>query len=135
MADWDPDKDKREYYRHALTGDLAWLVKRGGREHMKMDRPDFDHTVAVYRDDAGNIKGWVPEKEPAPLLSQQAAIIAFEADRALGRYTGDRSKAKSWIDLREEDRRKWIEDGPTCPPGPRRDLYRAIVKALGPHTR
>lgn len=135
MADFDPKPNDREYYRHALTDDLGWLVKRNNREHMKYDRPEFDHTMAVYRDDQGAIKGWVPEKEPAPLLSQQAAIVAFEADRALGRFTGDRSKVKAWIDLREEDRRKWIEDGPTCPPGPRRDLYRAVMKALEPFTR
>jgi hypothetical protein len=134
-SNWDPPKNQREFVRHRLTGDLGWLVRRDGREHVKYDRPDHDQTVPVRRDDKGNFLDWVREKEPAPLTSYQVAIVAYEADRALDRYLGNLRRPKAWIDMSEDDRRRWANDGPKDESGPRRKVFDAIAEALEPFTK
>ena len=131
---WDPKESQREFYRHRLTGDLGWLVRRENREAIKYDRPDHDQWVPVRRDNLGAIIDWVAESPPAPLTLHQAAIIAYEADRALDRFLGNVRKSKAWIDMGEDFRRKWVTDGPPEKGGVRRLLFDAIVEALDPFT-
>lgn len=133
--DFDPEKRNRNYYRHEMTGDLGWVVRRDHREHMKYDRgADTDLTVAIRRDDKGAVVGWVPEKEPAPLTRFQAAVVAHAADRELFRFTGQPGKAKAWIDLSEEKRRDWIQSGPKEEGTMRQEVYDAVMEALDAYT-
>jgi hypothetical protein len=131
---WDPPKAQREYVRHAMNGDLGWIVRRDNREHVRYDRGEHDQTVLLRRDAKGELIDWVREKEPAPLTGYQVAIVAYEANRALDRYLGAVNKPKVWIELSEEERRTWAAKGPR-ESGPRKKLYDAIMAALEPLTR
>lgn len=131
---WDPEPAHKEYYRHKLTGDLGWLVRRDGRECIRYDRGDFDQYIAVRRDDKGIID-WQPEAPPAPLNDYHVGMIAFVADNELQRHTGDLGRVKKWLDLREEDRHRWIRQGPPEDSGMRRNVYDAIRTALEPYTK
>lgn len=136
MSDtWDPAPAQRQFFRHRLTGDLGWLVRRDGRESMRFDRGDFDQTVQVRRDDKGGVIDWNPEKPPAPLNDYHVGMIAFVADTELQRHTGDIGRIKKWLDMREEDRNRWIRQGPPDDTGMRRGVYDAIRKALEPYTK
>lgn len=132
---WDPAPTQREYFRHRLTGDLGWLVRREGREAMRFDRGDFDQTVQVRRDDKGVVVDWNAEKPPSPLNDYHVGMIAFVADVELQRHTGDIGRVKKWIDMREEDRLRWIRQGPTEDNPLRRAVYDAIRGALEPYAK
>lgn len=128
--DYDPPREKRRYFRHASTGDLAYLVTRGGKEHIKFDRP-FDPTVMPYRE-----AEWREEPHAEPMAPAQAVQVAFAADKALCGYLGLPLKAKGdWAGLTDKDRSAWLAYGPLTGPVPRKELYDAIRKVLEPFTR
>lgn len=133
---WDPLPAQREFYRHRLTGDLGWLVRREGREHIRYDRgPAFELTIAVRRDDKGAVIDWNQEKAPAPLNDYHLGMIAWQADCELQRHLGEIGRIKQWRDLRQEDRVKWIQEGPQDGSPMRREVYQAIKSALEPFTK
>jgi len=113
----------KQYYRHALTGDLGYLVSRDGRDFIRFDRP-LDPTETLFRPER-----WLPEVEPRPLTTMQVAKIAFEADKYLCAALGMPEKSKApWINLRDDERILWLHTGPTEPV--RQQLYLAIASAL-----
>jgi hypothetical protein len=127
--DYDPPPDKRRYFRHSSTGDLAYLVTRGGKEHIKFDRP-FDPTVMPFRE-----AEWKEEPHAEPMAPGQAVQVAFAADKVLCRYLGLPLKAKTeWAGLNDKERSAWIANGPVAPAA-RQELYAAIRKVLEPYTR
>lgn len=132
---WDPLPAQREFYRHRLTGDLGWLVRREGREAIRYDRGDFDQTIRIQRDDKGAIIDWLPEKPPAPLNDYHLGMIAWQADCELQRHLGELSRIKQWRDMREEERAKWIRSGPDGGSPMRQEVYQAIKTALEPFTK
>jgi hypothetical protein len=121
---WDPEPHKRQYYRNAQTGDRAWLVKRDGKDMVRMDRGPVED-IRVF-----NEREWI---EDAPAMADftdiQIAMVTFEADKALCRQMGDAKKAKrEWLNLSDQQRIKWMEDGPQ--ETRRKKLYLAVKKAL-----
>lgn len=131
---YEPDPRDRQYMRHAQSGDLGWLVRRGGEDHVRYDRVGVDQTVKVTRDVRGVPNNWTPVAPPAPLNTFQVAMIAYEANRLLDRYLGNVNNKKAWIDIDEDKRRDWLEWGPNSP-GIRDDLYKAILKVGEKYTK
>lgn len=107
-GDWDPPAQAREWVTHTKEGSRGWKVKRGGRDYVKLDNPAFDHVI-VYRESE-----WRPEHDHRPLTRWAIAKVAFEADKALCVALGQIALSKrEWIDLKEEARLAWMQDGPT----------------------
>ncbi len=128
-ADWDPPKATRTYLRHAQTGELGWLVRRGGVSVVKLDRPNQEITKRYVQSD------WVAEETQRPLAPIHAARIAFEADRELCRVIGLPLHAKrTWGELREGERQLFLKAGPKDPPA-RVQLFAAIQGAMAPYVR
>jgi hypothetical protein len=132
---WDPHPGNREYFRHRLTGDLGWLVRRENREAMKRDIAGVDSYTLVRRDDKGEVIDWNRETPPAPLNDYHVGMIAFVADNELQRHTGDVGRVKKWLDLKEEERSRWIRQGPPEGHDLRRAVWEAIRQALEPYTK
>lgn len=123
-ADWDPNPAERSYFSHHVTGDVGWLVKREGKDVIKLDRPGVDE-IRTF-----NIGEWLPKSENRPLQPAQLAQIAFMADKQYCLATGDYKRAKTeWLSLSQEQRRAWIEKGPQVDPV-RKALYEAVMGAL-----
>jgi len=133
-ADWDPKPQERQYVRHRMTGDLGWLVTRDGKECVRYDRPNIDHHIAVRRDDKGLMVDWVDEKPPAPLNAHHVAMVAFQTDQELLRHLGEIGKKRAWLDMREEERHRFIKEGPGVG-GIRHDVWLAVQQALEPYTK
>jgi hypothetical protein len=116
--DWDPPPGKRTYYRHAVDGQLGWLVRRGGREMIRLDRGEAEvlrHMVEGQ---------WVPDKEHRPLNKATVAKICHAADRELCFALGEHGKAQpDWNDLKQEEKREWMLVGPKSP------VVRAVIYA------
>lgn len=130
--DWDPKAQERQYVRHARTGDLGWIVRRDGREHVRYDRGELDQTIALKRDDKGALIDWTLEREPAPMTVYQVAFVAYAADSALDKFLGEHGRRKPWMEMNEDERRKWAELGPKDKH--RQRLFTAIFDALQPLT-
>lgn len=129
LADhWDPEPHARVYYRHARTGDLGYLVRREGQDHIRMDRP-MDDSTRTFR--AGE---WLPEHDRRPLTVAQLAQVAFAADLQLCRWMGMHEESKKeWVNLREEERIEWMQHAPKGEVI-RRRLYAGVMAALKPYT-
>jgi hypothetical protein len=123
---FDPLPTDRRYMRHRATGDLGWLVRRQGEDHVKYDRGGVDQTVVAKRDAKGEFTEWSDVAAPAPVNTFQIAMVAYEVNRMLDRYLGNVSPKKPWIDLDEDKRHAWLNDGPQMP-GIRNEMYEAIM--------
>lgn len=128
-GDWDPKPTERAYYRHALTGDLGWLVRREGVEHIRLDRPMTDQVVKYQAEE------WKLDMAPVPLTLAQVAQVAFEAHKKLMYFTGNMDEARwSWgKDLTEEERLTFMKEGPEGEMAQR--LYVGIQVALSKFAR
>jgi hypothetical protein len=122
----DPQLSARVYYRHLETGDRGYLVERDGKPAIKWDRP-------MATDTTHELSKWKLEADATPLFSaHQIAMVAFVADKEACRALGQVDIAnRTWLDLTEKQRHDWMKTGPKAKLGPRRDLYEAVVKALG----
>lgn len=126
--DWDPEPGRRVYVRSMKTGDLGWIVRREGRDRVRLDRPNQLILMEMNAD-------WVFQHDHRPVSHAQIVGIAYEADRALLRLLGDHVKSrKNWMDLTERQRVAWIEQGPSNPPI-RAILYRTIVDSMTEHLK
>lgn len=115
---WDPPPGKRTYYRHTTDGQLGWLVRRGGREMIRLDRGEQECLRHM------NEAEWVPDKEHRPLNKALVAKICHAADRELCFALGEHGKAQpEWNDLKQEEKRDWMLNGPTKP------VIRAVIYA------
>lgn len=123
MKDWDPKPSERTYYRSSLDGQRGYLVKRGGVECIRLDRPAQE---LIEKLDAS----WRLDSQAYPITPHRAAKIAFVADRelcgAIGKYT--ESKV-DWLDLPEKQRIAFMEDGPGDD-GIRDKLFQAVMGTL-----
>lgn len=126
--EWDPLPHERIYYTHVLSGDLGWLVRREGKDVIKLDRPGLDEVRPFSASD------WNLRHEVRPMAPGQVAKVMFEAHKALMLALAIHDKSKvEWADLSPEKRRAWIERGPTKPPIAAA-LYAAIKRTLAPLT-
>lgn len=126
---WDPEPGRRVYVRSMESGDLGWIVRRGGEDKVRLDRPNQE----IIREMNAN---WAFQHDHRPVSTAQIVqMIAYEADRGLLRLLGDHSKSrKNWGDLTDKQRVAWIEQGPSNPPI-RRILYRTIMDSMTEHLR
>jgi hypothetical protein len=123
-AHWDPADHERSYYRHVMTGDLGWMVRRDGKDCIRLDRPNQE-IVKPFRE-----QEWIPEHEHRPITRLQLVQIAYEADRKLCFFLGLHADArKEWASMREQDRLRWAQHGPGAGPG-RQLLFTRIMAAL-----
>lgn len=122
----DPTPDRRTYYRSVATGDRGYMVQRHGADHMKLDRPGVDQTQLF------NAEEWVLEAQSRILPAHEIAQVAFAADRRLCRVLGKLMESrKEWIDLDNEERVRWVKEGPKVPADSMRArVWRAIVNAM-----
>ena len=124
--DWDPEPGQRIYVSSSTTGDMGWIVRRGGRDKVRLDRPNQEITV----DYNGT---WTQVVEHRRASHAQVVMVAFEADKALLKLLGEYQKAKKeFRDLTEKQLAAWIEEGPTQPPI-RAMFYRTVVDFLEEH--
>lgn len=108
--DWDPPEAERIYYRHAVTNDRGWHVRRGGRDMVMLDRPNEE----ILRPLSGH--EWNVDKDFRPLTRMHIAQVAFDADRRLCYHLGIHDIArKEWNDLSEPERIFWMREGPKNP--------------------
>lgn len=121
---WDPNPLEREYFRHAQTGELGWVVGRDGKEMIRLDRGAHEELRVP------NDRDWIAKEDVRPITKAELARIAFAADHQYCIAMGLRELArKDWLSLGDEDRRIWLERGPK-EPETRRRLYLAITKVL-----
>jgi hypothetical protein len=120
---FDPPEYERMYFRHEKTGDLGYIVRRGGKDMIRMDRPNEELIRPMGQ-------SWLPEKEARKMNRSQVAQVAFEADKRLCLFLGDGERARrEWASLSDRERIAWMNRGPKSPL-PRLRLYRSIMTAL-----
>lgn len=123
-ANWDPLPNERTYYSHVMTGDLGWMVRRDGKDCIRLDRPNQE-IVKVFREGE-----WTPNLDHRPITKLQLVQVAYEADRKLCFFLGLHGEARrEWAAMREQDRLKWAAHGPGAGPG-RKLLFAQIMAAL-----
>lgn len=125
---WDPKPDERLLYRHHQTGDLGWLVRRDGRDMIRLDRPQ--EIVKPFRKEE-----WVEENEFKPFNLHQVAVLAFKSDCELARMQGNhKDSRREWMSMPEQKRIQFMQNGPD-ESTLRSELWSAIMKVLKPHAR
>lgn len=131
-AEWDPTPAERTYYRSAKDGQRAYLVRRNGKDMLRLDRPmeEILHPI-----DLENSPEWRPDVTTPPLTPHAIAAVAFAADRALCKATGVQLKSHQteWLSMKEQARIDWMNEGPKTG-DIRDDLYDAIMGTLRPLT-
>lgn len=117
----------KDYVRSTQTGDLGWLVQRDGQTFVQLDRAHEE--LIPYREGS-----WKPDRSVHPFTLWQVAQIAHAADRQLCLYIGlPADSKKSWYDLKEAERSKWMSAGPEGPEL-RKELYKSIRSLFDPLT-
>jgi hypothetical protein len=121
---FEPKEHERTWYRHATTGDRGYSCRRGGKECIRYDRPNIDHTVLHRPHD------WIPDNTPMKIPEAQLVQVAFDADRKLCLLLGRYDLAKrEWIGLTDDQKIKWMRQGPQTPQV-RRKMYLGIMDVL-----
>ena len=123
----DPAPDRRTYFRNIATGDRGYLVERHGATHVKYDRPNVDQTVLYHADK------WTQELATERRFNaHEVAKVAFAADRQLCVSLGLHKTSKvEWHSLPEDERIRWVKEGPKVSPGHlRQRLWVAVVGAV-----
>lgn len=124
---YEPEKRDRIWFRRGLDGQLGYLVRRGGKQMIRLDRPGEEIIKPL--------NGWVEDKEHRPMVRMQAAMIAKSADEQLCKMLGLHDKRRrTWDDLTEEQKFLWANEGPQDPPA-RAAVWDGIMRALEPYMR
>ena len=122
---WDPEPSERKFYRSSVDGQRGYLVRREGKDIIRLDRP-MEEILKPFNE------SWRADMQVYPVSEHQVARIAFIADRALcgvlGRHDLERD---DWLSLHEKARIKWMKEGPNSG-DVRDDLYDAIIGTLRP---
>jgi hypothetical protein len=128
-VDYDPPEGERQYYRKGQQGQRAYLVKKGGRLMLRLDRGA--HVVMLEPFTEGG--AWIPDKGAGIWQRSQIGRVAFEADRALRILQGHPgSQERTWDGLKMAERAKWAT-APDLGNPIRNELYKAIIGVLGKH--
>lgn len=101
---WDPSPAERSWYTHRDTGDRGWLVRRDGRDCIRLDRgPHIDQTQRFG-------PTWVPDTGHRPLNLSQAARVAYAAYQELMRAQGAHGPSqRDWLALSDLERAAWLQ--------------------------
>ena len=127
--DWDPKPSEREWWRHTHTGDRAYRVRRGGRDMVRLDRPNEE-----LLQELGSM--WSRDEYGSLFVPEQIARVAFMADRGMCSLLGLHMESRlTWQELPEKVRQAFIASGPPKSSRARRRIYEAIVEAMKPDTR
>lgn len=120
----DVPHNKRVWYRHRESGDLAYLARVGEKLMLALDRPG-QQILKKLTDD------WVEEHSRYELMPMQRALVALEADKALCKLLGLVPQSRrDWTMMRPVERQAWLENGPDPVNDPVRDRARfALWKA------
>jgi hypothetical protein len=119
---WDPKPNERKYYRSAIDGQRGYLVRRGGEDCVRLDRP-MEELVSPLDG------SWAVDSKLHVMSRHAAAKIAYIADQALCRATGEYGSKKEWIDLGDNERIRFMKDGPDVG-GFRDEFYKGIMGLL-----
>lgn len=123
-GDYDPPKDQRHYVRSTTTGELGWLVTRGGVSRVRLDRPAQEVLRPWHPNE------WQAEQERRPLSRMHGARVAFAADRELCAQLGLGGLARrEWGKVSELERQRFMTDGPTDRPE-RAALFKKVWEGL-----
>jgi hypothetical protein len=116
--------------RNVHTGDRGYLVRVDGKERVR----DENH-ARTFRDWPYKSGDWVEDNEARPLSRFAVAMVAFEADKALCKLSGDPGQSyREWPNLTPEQRIAWRDKGPSGNPL-RQKVFQAIKAALAEHTQ
>ncbi len=119
---WDPKPNERKYYRSSFSGQRGYLVRRAGEDCIRLDRPMEE---IISRLDGS----WVLDAKLHVMSRHAAAKIAYIADQALCRATGEYGSKKEWIDLHDKERIRFMKDGPDVG-GFRDEFYKGVMGLL-----
>jgi len=100
---WDPREGEKIWVRHKDNGNEGWIVRRDGQEMVHLNRGA--QTIEVPFDEFS----WIEQDERRPLSDISIALVAQAADQVLCHVLGLHEGRKGWIDLHEQEKRKWIE--------------------------
>lgn len=128
--DWDPPPGEREYFRDHGRGDRGYLVRREGKDCIRLDRPEQELVVPFTG-------SWKRDEFGSLYLSDQIAQVAFHADRGVCALVGLHAESrKQWRELSDKERIHFIRRGPPDGAHPlRRLVYESIFEAAKPYTR
>lgn len=121
--DHDPEPRDRVWYEHRQTGDRGWMVRRDGKDWIRLDRgPRVERLQPV------NPAAWRQVNDYRPMTEHQLAQVAFEADRKLCFFLGQHERSrKEWESLSDKARIRYVKEGPGG--DHRQVLYDAIMGA------
>jgi hypothetical protein len=119
---WDPRPDERKYYRSNDDGQRGYLVRREGKDRIRLDRPMEEIVVPLDGK-------WTQDSKLHVMSKHAAAKIAYIADQALCKATGEYGAKEEWIDLRDKERIRFMADGPDVG-GFRDEFYKGIMALL-----
>jgi hypothetical protein len=112
-------------YRSVTTGDLGFLVTKGDRKFIRLDRPN-QVVERPFKE-----KEWIAEEEHRPLLPHQIGRVKFEAEKWLLTALGDNVGHKmDWQMMNNFDRNAWLEE--ESDHALVRRLHAAIAEVLDP---
>lgn len=116
--------ESKTYYRHRLTGDRGYLVERGDKTFIRLDRP------AEVIERPFVIGEWIEEFELRNFTEVQMATVAFEADKKLCLFLGLPGEASAvWLNMSEQKRISFMREGPKAP-AIRCELWESIMTVL-----
>lgn len=129
--DWTPADHERQYVYHISQGDRGYLVRRGGRDCVRLDR-GATTTIRTYR--PGD---WVPCKDERPFIEMQIAQVALDADCKLCLFLQLHEESRrSWLSMSDAARIDWVKYGPKDDADPKRvELYTTIMNTLRQYTQ
>ncbi len=102
---WDPKPHERKYYRSSVDGQRGYLVRREGKDCVRLDRP-MEELISQLDG------SWILDAKLHVMSPHAAAKIAYIADQALCKATGEYGAKEEWIDLRDKERIRFRKDGP-----------------------
>lgn len=124
---WDPTKGEEEWWRDMQTSDRGYRIRRNGQDMIRLDRPN-EEIIRPLTD------RWTIDRDLRPLTRHNIAQVAFLADRKLAFFLGDHSDRRAWDELHEDERIKFMEDGPEDI-RLRNLMFAAIMKICEPVTK
>ena len=126
-VDWEPGPHERVWYRHRVTGDRAYLVREGGKDMLRLDRP-----LTIEHNPARKLTNeWEKDETHRPIPIGQLARLAYgwcrELNTVLGRHE---QRSKDWLALTDAEKQPYLS-GQGPPGGPEaRMLYKVAWKVL-----